>query len=226
MQVVLSEFPMKAMILAAGRGERMRPLTDATPKPLLEAGARRLIEYHLLALAGQGIVEVVINVAWLGDQVRKYLEDGRRYGLQITYSQEEEGALETGGGIFQALPRLGSGPFWVINSDIRTDYSFAPPELAPDDLAHLVLVPNPDHHPAGDFALESGRVANSGNPMLTYSGIAVMRPELFEGQVAGRFPLAPLLRSAARSERLAGSAYPGVWLDVGTPERLEAAAKL
>ena len=217
---------MKAMILAAGRGERMRPLTDATPKALLTAGKQRLIEYHLAVLARQGVDEVIINVAWLGDQIREYLADGQRYGLRIRYSREAEGALETGGGIFQALPLLGSEPFWIVNCDVRTDYDFHLLALADNDLAHLVLVPNPDHHPDGDFALESGRVTNSGQPMLTYSGIAVLRPELLRDQIGGRFPLAPLLRAAADSGRLAGELYSGTWLDVGTPERLELAARV
>ena len=211
---------MKAMILAAGRGERMRPLTDAMPKALLPAGDRRLIEYHLDSLAAAGISEVVINIAWLGDQIKDYLADGARYGLNISYSEEPDGALETGGGIFQALPLLGTEPFWIVNGDVRTDYQFIDPKLDPADLGYLVLVANPEHNFTGDFALDSSRVVNCGTEMLTYSGIAVLRPELFSDCTAGRFPLAPLLRSAADQGRLCGLHFTGRWLDVGTPDRL------
>jgi MurNAc alpha-1-phosphate uridylyltransferase len=212
---------MKAMILAAGRGERMRPLTDETPKPLLRAGRKMLLEYHLEALQAAGIVDIVINLAWLGDKIRTQIGNGQRYGVSIEYSHESPAALETGGGIFRALPLLGNEPFWVVNSDVHADYAFADGQLAAGDLARLVLVPNPDHNPSGDFALTAGRVANSGAPMLTYSGIAIYRPELFDGQQDGAFPLAPLLRSAADAGRLAGEVHAGVWIDVGTPERLQ-----
>jgi len=217
---------MKAMILAAGRGDRMRPLTDMTPKALLPVGGLRLIEYHLNALATASVEEVVINVAWLGDQIQAFLENGERYGLRIRYSEEGEQALETGGGIFQALALLGPAPFWVVNGDVRTDYGFVTPKLAENDLGHLVLISNPEHNPGGDFALQSDRIINTGPQPLTYSGIGFFRPELFAGLQAGRFPLAPLLRDAADAGQLSGELYSGTWLDVGTPERLKLAASL
>jgi len=207
------------MILAAGRGERMRPLTDHTPKPLLRAGGRALIEYHILGLAQAGIRQIIINHAHLGGQIEQALGDGGRYGVDIRYSPEGE-ALETGGGIFRALPWLGDGPFVVVNGDVWTDYPFARlPE--PAGLAHLVLVDNPPHHPAGDFVLAAdGRVNEAGGPRLTFSGIGVYRPGLFAGCTAGRFPLAPLLRGAMSAGRVSGEHYRGGWVDVGTPERL------
>lgn len=208
------------MILAAGRGERMRPLTDATPKPLLQAGGKRLIEYHIEALRAAGIHEIVINHAWLGAQIEAVLGDGHRYGLRLHYSAEDVPGLETGGGIFRALPWLGTAPFVVINGDIWSDYPLErlPPE--PDGLAHLVLVDNPPHHPQGDFALHDGRVRENGAPHLTFSGIACYRPELFAHCEEGRFPLAPLLRAAIAQDAVSGEHYRGGWFDIGTPERL------
>ena len=213
---------MKAMILAAGRGERLRPLTDHTPKPLLEAGGRRLIEYHLHALAEAGFREVVINLAHLGDLIEDFLEDGARYGLRIHYSREGRHALETGGGIFHALPLLGTAPFLVINGDVWTDYPYARLRRAPAGLAHLVLVPNPPFHPRGDFTLANGRVGNEVTGRLTFSGLGVYRPELFAHCSGGAFPLAPLLRKAATAGKVSGECHSGAWLDVGTPERLAA----
>ena len=210
-----------AMILAAGRGERMRPLTDHTPKPLLEAGGRPLIGHHLTALAAAGVREVVINHAHLGAQIEAALGDGAVYGLRIRYSPEET-ALETGGGIFQALPLLGPGPFLVVNGDVWTDLDLGHLRLAGQDLAHLVLVPNPSHHPAGDFVLADGRVVPEGPARLTFSGIGVYRAALFEGCAPGRFPLAPLLRAAIAAGRVSGEMHAGRWTDVGTPERLAA----
>ncbi len=208
---------MKAMILAAGRGERMRPLTDTTPKPLLRAGGKALIEYHLEALAHAGIKELVVNHAHLGDRIEAALGDGSGYGVAITYSPETS-ALETGGGIFQALSRLGPGPFVVVNGDIWTDFPFQRlPE--PKGLAHLVLVDNPSHHSGGDFALRGGRVETDGT-RLTFSGIGVYRPELFEGCRPGAFRLAPLLRRAMEAGDVSGEHYRGRWMDIGTPERL------
>ena len=215
---------MKTMILAAGRGERMRPLTLRRPKPLLEAGGRALIEHHLHALAAAGFESVVINVSWLGDQVQAFVGDGSRYGLAVRFSDEGPEPLETGGGIFRALPLLGAGPFAVINGDVWTDY---PPDsfrnaLEPGDLAHLVLVPNPAHNPRGDFALEGGRIQSEGPVRYTFSGLGVYRPELFDVCSDGIFRLAPLLRRAAGEGRVSGELYPGTWLDIGTPERLAA----
>ena len=216
-----SNKPTRAMILAAGRGERMRPLTDHTPKPLLPAGGQPLILYHVAALARAGIRELVINHAHLGEQLEEFLGDGRRWGVTICYSREPEGALETGGGIFNALPLLGAGPFLVVNGDVWTDLDFSVLACPPDCLGHLMLVDNPSHHPQGDFALSGGRVMNDGAPRFTFSGIGVYRPELFAGCRRGVFPLAPLLRAAVDRGVISGQRYGGRWVDVGTPERLQ-----
>ncbi len=214
---------MKAMILAAGRGERMRPLTDHTPKPLLPAGGKPLIQHHIERLAAVGVREIVINHAHLGDRIESALGDGERFGLCIRYSHEGPGrALETGGGIYKALPLLGPDPFLVVNGDAWTDLDFATLEISADDLAELVLVPNPDHHPHGDFALAAGRVREDGDPRYTFGGIGIYRPALFAGCTPGAFPLAPLLRRAMGSDQVGGRLHPGRWLDIGTPERLEA----
>lgn len=212
---------MKAMILAAGKGERLRPLTLHTPKPLVPVAGVPLIEYHLRALAAAGITEVVINHAWLGQQIEDHLADGARFGVHIRYSAENE-PLETGGGIFRALSLLGSEPFVLVNGDIWTDYRFTalPSRLA--GLAHLVLVDNPAHHPEGDFVLQDGQVLGSsaGLPSLTYSGLAVLSPQLFAGCAEGAFKLAPLLRQAMDAGQVSGEYYLGHWVDVGTHERL------
>jgi len=211
---------MKAMILAAGRGERMRPLTDHIPKPLLRAGGKPLIEYHIEALAAAGIRELVINHAHLGAQVEEALGDGGRWGVRIRYSPEGD-ALETGGGIFHALPLLGDAPFLVVNGDVWCDYGFSVATLGEGTLAHLVLVENPAHHPRGDFALSGGVVANEGVSRLTFSGIGLYRPELFAGCAPGAFPLAPLLRAACDRGQVSGVRFSGHWPDVGTPQRLQ-----
>ena len=210
------------MILAAGRGERMRPLTLAKPKPLLEAGGAPLIVHHLRALQAAGFADIVVNLSWLGDQVRAALGDGSRYGLRLHYSDEGPEPLETGGGIFRALPLLGAGPFLVLNGDVWTDvdWSRLRDRLAPGDLAHLVLVPNPAHNERGDFVLERGRVVETAGERLTFSGVGVYRAELFAGRSDGIFKLAPLLRAAARAGRVSGEVHTGTWLDIGTPERL------
>jgi len=210
------------MILAAGRGERMRPLTDATPKPLLRIGGQTMIERHVHALARAGITDLVVNYAHLGEQIEEALGDGNAYGVDITYSPEKGGALETGGGIFNALPSLGSEPFLVVNSDIWTDYPFEQLPDRPEGLAHLVMVDNPGQHPQGDFSLSMGQLSSKGPAMLTFSGIGVYRPELFSGCTAGAFPLAPLLRQAMESGQVSGEHYRGRWFDIGTPERLDA----
>lgn len=211
---------MKAMILAAGRGERMRPLTDTTPKPLLRAGGRTLIEYHLDNLVRAGITDIVINHAHLGAQIEAALGDGARYGARIVYSPEPEGALETGGGIQRALPLLGDGPFLVVNGDIWTDFDYAclPRDFAGD--AYLVLVDNPAHHLAGDFCLRDGCVTEDGGARLTFSGIGLYRATLFAGCLPGAFPLAPLLRAAMARGEVRGTHYTGRWWDIGTPQRL------
>jgi MurNAc alpha-1-phosphate uridylyltransferase len=212
------------MVLAAGRGERMRPLTDAAPKPLLMVGGRRLIEYHLERLASAGFHDVVINTAWLGDLIEATLGDGARYGLAITYSHERPEALETGGGIFRALPLLGSAPFLLVNGDVWTDVDFAALRRAPPagSHAHLVMVKNPPQHPRGDFLLQQGHIAEGEGERFTYSGIGIYDPELFAGCAPGRFPLLPLLRRAIAARRLTGEVHAGRWYDIGTVERLEA----
>jgi len=210
------------MLLAAGRGERMRPLTDAIPKPLLKAGGRALIVWHLAALARAGIREVVINLSWLGEQLRAALGDGRDLGVSISWSEEGAIPLETGGGIFHALPLLGPEPFLVVNADIWTDIDFGRLRLPPAALAHLVLVANPAHHPRGDFGLEGDHVVNRESGRLTYSGVGVYSPEFFAGCSAGRFPLLPLLNRAIAAARVRGELHRGRWCDVGTAERLAA----
>jgi MurNAc alpha-1-phosphate uridylyltransferase len=208
------------MILAAGRGERMRPLTDATPKALLKVGSQTLIERHLLALAAAGVREVVVNLSWLGERIRESLGDGARWKVAIQYSEEGPVPLETAGGIFQALRLLGPEPFIVVNGDILTDFPFATLSLSRDATAHLVLVDNPPHHARGDFGLERGRVALPGKRTLTFAGIACYRPEFFAGCTAGRFPLLPLFKRAIAAGTLSGEHYAGAWSDVGTPQRL------
>jgi len=212
---------MKAMILAAGKGERMRPLTLHTPKPLLTAGGLPLIEHQLRSLMRTGYRDIVINHAWLGEQIEAYLGDGERFGAHIRYSPEGE-PLETGGGIFKALPLLGDGAFVIVNGDVWSGYDYSRLRLPEGALAHLVMVDNPAHHPAGDFALDDGRLANLPAPgrALTYSGIAVLHPALFEGCSHGAFKLAPLLREAMAQGRVTGEYFSGPWVDVGTPERL------
>ena len=212
---------MKAMILAAGKGERLRPLTLHTPKPLICAGGVPLIEYHLRALAAAGFTEIVINHAWLGQQIEDHLGDGSRFGVSIRYSPEGE-PLETGGGIFKALPLLGTEPFAVVNGDIWTDYDFGALRQPLTGLAHLVLVDNPAHHTTGDFCLIGKQVEDgvSGGDTLTYSGIAVLHPVLFKECAAGAFKLAPLLRKAMAAGQVTGERLLGQWVDVGTHERL------
>lgn len=213
---------MKAMVLAAGRGERLRPLTDETPKPLIEAGGKPLIAWHLERLADAGVRDVVVNLGHLGERIRDVLGDGSAFGLRVAYSPEPPGALETGGGILNALPLLGEAPFLLVNGDCWTDLDFAALQLRPGDLAQLALVGNPDHNPDGDFALDGGRVRNTGATMLTYSGIALLDPGLFAPCRPGRFPLTPLLRNAADAGRVGGTHHTGAWFDVGTRDRLEA----
>lgn len=216
------------MILAAGRGERLRPLTDQVPKPLVEVAGKPLIEYHLEALAAAGVREVLINLAWLGDKIRQRVSDGQRWGLQICYSDEGDAALESGGGIFRALPQLKPDPFLLVNADVFTDFSYetlieSMLAFSGKDLAHLVLVDNPPHNASGDFSMSGNRVASSGDEMLTFSGISWLHPRLFDGCQGGRFPLAPLLRGAMAKQQVAASKHSGMWIDVGSPERLQQA---
>jgi MurNAc alpha-1-phosphate uridylyltransferase len=237
---------MRAMILAAGRGERMRPLTLARPKPLLEVGGMALIEHHLYALAAAGVHEIVVNLSWLGDQIRAALGDGSRYGVALAYSEEGPEPLETGGGIFRALPLLspiGVEPFLVLNGDVWMQYPYAEllgrfaNGLPRKDQAHVVLVPNPAHNPRGDFWLDRDRMIEpipgmaadtavaarvAALPRLTFSGLGVYHPSLFNGCADGAFKLAPLLRNVAAADRVGAERYDGDWLDIGTPERLAA----
>ena len=208
---------MKAMILAAGRGERLRPLTDVTPKPLLEVRGKPLIVYHLEALASAGFTNVVINLSWLGEQIRARLGDGAQFGVSIEYSEEVQ-ALETAGGIQQALPLL-SERFIVVNADVFTDYDFAALRTA-DSPAHLVLVDNPQHNDRGDFSLHQSSVGNSGSPQHTFSGIAQYHRSFFAELEPGKQALAPLLRKAADKGQVSGELFQGTWIDIGTVERL------
>ena len=213
---------MRAMILAAGRGERLRPLSDTTPKPLLDIDGRSLAEHHLQRLAHAGFREVVINLAHLGDLIRDTLGDGSKWGLNIHYSQEPEGALDTGGGIRQALPILGEAPFAVINADVFTHYPLARLRAVKCDHAHLVLVPNPRHHLDGDFAFQGGYVRTEGQTRYTFSGISVYHPRFFAAASAGRYSVVPMLRAAMALHQVTGEIYTGPWHDIGTLERLEA----
>ena len=224
----VADRPMKAMILAAGRGERMRPLTDHTPKPLLPVAGKPLIQWHIEALVAAGFHDIVINHAWLGERIEAALGDGSRWGADIVYSPEPGGALETGGGILQALPLLageGDAPFLVINGDIVCDLDPSRLPARIDGLAHLVMVPNPGHHPAGDFVLSDGRLHDSEGPRLTFGGIGLYRPELFAHREPGAFPLAPLLRDAMAAGQVSGQCHRGLWIDVGTPQRLAVAER-
>lgn len=221
---------MKVMLLAAGRGNRMRPLTDHTPKPLLAVGGRPLIVWQLQRLAAAGFRDVVINLHHLGDQIADSLGDGADLGLRIRYSRESE-LLETAGGIIQALPLLGESPFLLVNADIWSDIDFGrlPARLRHDADAHLVLVPNAAHHPGGDFGLDAaGRLVarTAGSAAYTYSGVALMRPRLFEGYSGGERALLPVLERAIRGARLSGEIHHGQWQDIGTPERLQALRQL
>ncbi|WP_148334405.1 N-acetylmuramate alpha-1-phosphate uridylyltransferase MurU [Acinetobacter lwoffii] len=218
---------MKAMILAAGLGNRMRPLTLHTPKPLLEVGGKPLIVWHIEKLAAIGVTEIVINTAWLGEKLAEALGDGSRFGINILWSHEGEG-LETAGGIINALPLLGDEPFILLNGDVWTTMDFAP--LLDIDLkgnlAHLVLVQNPEQHPEGDFTLAAGKAYTFDQQVegenLTFSGVSVLDPKMFQGLETGKRPLAPLLKAAMQNQQVAASKLVGIWVDVGTPERLTA----
>ena len=210
------------MILAAGLGERMRPMTDTLPKPLLEVRGKPLIEYHVEGLARAGIRDIVINLAWLGNKISERLGDGSRFGVAIHYSRETPQALETAGGIFQALPRLTPGPFLVVNGDIFTDFRFEELSLAPGFEAQLVLVPNPPQHRRGDFGLHEGRATSSADRQFTFAGIAAYDVSLFANCAPGISPLKPLLVRAMEAQRCGAQLYEGAWEDVGTPDRLRA----
>ena len=213
---------MRAMILAAGRGERLRPITDEIPKALVEVGGQSLLERHLERLGAAGFGTVVINLGWHGERIVERVGSGERYGVEVIYSEEGNDLLETGGGILKALPMLGDEPFLVVNADIFTDMPMPAPELSGDRLGHLVLVPTPDYRDRGDFDLVDGLIRRSERPELTYAGFAVYRPEFFAGCRLGRFSVVPLVYRAADAGRLSGSVHEGVWADIGTPERLAA----
>lgn len=212
---------MKAMILAAGLGTRMGELTRELPKPLLPVNGKPLIVHRVDALVAAGFSDIVINVAYLGERIEAALGDGAAFGARIAYSREPDGPLGTGGGISRALPLLGTAPFVLVNADVRCDYPLADLRRPLAGLAHLVLVDNPDHNAAGDFALlPDGRLANSGAPMLTYAGLGVIDPRLLDGAGAGEFSLTPWLRRAADAGQLYGEHHAGRWIDIGTPDRL------
>ena len=210
-----------AMILAAGRGERMRPLTDTVPKPLLRVGGKRLIEHHLEKLSAAGVTDVVINLSHLADRFAPALGDGSRWNLRIAWSDEGPEPLETGGGIRRALPLLGEAPFLVVSADIVSDIDYAALPAEPEGLAHLVMVPNPDFHPEGDFVLDGTRLAEEGpGQRLTFANVGVYRPELVSGEPDGRFKLLPMFQRAMREGRLSGERFEGFWRNVGTPLQL------
>lgn len=219
---------MKAVVLAAGKGERLRPLTDTTPKPLIEVRGKPLIVHHLERLRDAGFTQIHINTSWLAEKIQTTLGDGSRYGVHIHYSYEGPEPLETGGGLFKMLPALGREPFLVVNGDVFTDFPFETlkHKLKADFLAHLVMVPNPQHHPKGDFHLSpAGHLRQEGVPKLTYSGIGVYKADLFKDCRAGKFPLLPLLKQAMAAEALSGEHYAGLWSDVGTSESLASLSK-
>jgi MurNAc alpha-1-phosphate uridylyltransferase len=213
---------MKAMILAAGRGERMRPLTDTLPKPLLEVRGKPLIVWHLEKLSKCGFKEIIINLAHLGYKIPEVLGDGSRWGVNITYSDEQnEGALESAGGIVKALPLLGNEPVLVVNGDVFCDYDFNANFDLEDNLAHLILVPNPKHNLDGDFGLKGNLVLNDADIKYTFSGIGYYSPKLFSALEYGKSALAPLLQDAIKNKRVSGELFKNIWHDVGTPQRLE-----
>ena len=210
------------MLLAAGRGERLKPITETLPKPLVEVRGETLIERHLHALAAAGIEDVVINLGWLGPQIAERVGSGERYGVRIAFSDERENILETAGGIQRALPLLGDETFLVVNADIWTDMPLPCTSPAIGELAHLVLVPKPEFKAAGDFDIVDGRLANAASPEWTFSGVATYDPKFFRDLEPGRAPLAPMLRAGADAGVIGASLYEGEWHDVGTPERLAA----
>lgn len=214
---------MRAMILAAGRGERMRPLTDTTPKALLKIANTCMIDYHLARIRKAGISEVVINLGHLGAMIREHLKDGQDYGVQIHYSDEGDTLLETAGGIIKALPMLGDEPFFVVNTDVYTDYTIQDPHLTAATLGHLIMVDNPRYHRQGDFGLDANRLHHNTTAKLTFSGMAYYQPALFKGRAPERLSLAELLQPMIAAQLISGEHYQGVWMDVGTIERLDAA---
>ena len=210
-----------AIILAAGEGRRMKPLTDTRPKPLIKVAKKSLLERHIEGLAGAGFTEIVVNASYFASQIVDFCDD-RQFGDARVTVVVEETPLETAGGIVNALPLLGERPFVAVNGDVYTDFPLARLQALDlqDDLAHLVMAPNPEHHPAGDFVLKNGRLLAGGQPRVTYAGLSVMSPQLFEGMKPGKSALRPLLDTAIIEARLSGQLWSGLWSDVGTPERL------
>jgi MurNAc alpha-1-phosphate uridylyltransferase len=212
---------MKAMILAAGRGERLRPLTDKHPKPLLPVAGKPLIEYTIERLVSEGFQDLVINIAYLGTQIKETLGNGQRFNAKISYSDEGNNPLETAGGIIRALPLLGDKPFIVVNGDIATDFNFSTLKEQPIDLAHLILVPNPGHHPHGDFAIKNTLITENALPRYTFSGIGLYHPKLFNNQPVSKSALKPLLQTGIQAQGISGELSHDFWLDIGTVERLK-----
>lgn len=214
---------MKCMLLAAGLGERLRPLTNDTPKPLIQIAGKPLIAHHLEKLKHAGIAEIIINISYQGKKIKKYLGNGQNFGVDISYSDEGDTPLETAGGIIHALPLLGDDPFLVINSDIWYEHTLSFANLSGDKQAHLVLINNPPHNQSGDFVYELGKAFNSGENFLTFSGIGIYRPELFKNLPKKRLALSPILRNAIENELVSAEYFTGIWFDIGTPERLKQA---
>lgn len=214
---------MKAMILAAGRGERLRPLTDRLPKPLLPVAGKPIIEYTIESLVNGGFSDIVINLAYLGEKIKTALGNGSRFNARLIYSDEGETGLETAGGIIHALPLLGDRPFLVVNGDILTDFPYSRLKRRLSKPVHLVLVENPPHHSKGDFAIQENRVLSKGTEIFTFSGIGVYSASFFAGRMSGKLPLAPLLREAMDQELVSGELYKGFWMDLGTVDRFRQA---
>jgi MurNAc alpha-1-phosphate uridylyltransferase len=216
--------PTKAMILAAGQGKRLRPLTESTPKPLIRVQGKPLIEHHLGNLAKAGVHDVIINLAHLGEQIRTHVGDGQHYNLKVHYSDEAPPGLETGGGLVKALPLLGPEPFWVVNGDVLSNFDFNSPPRLDKTLAHLILVPNPPHNPKGDFSLVDGLVElPDGETPYTFAGISFYHPDFFKGLQVKRFSVTPLLKAAMKKGLVSGELYQGLWHDIGTLSRLKKA---
>ena len=211
---------MNAMILAAGRGERLKPITNKIPKCLVEVRGKSLLERHLKMLSRSGARRVVINLGWLGEKIVEVAGNGEKFNLEIVYSDESDKILETGGGIAKALPLLGEEPFWVINGDIFTDFELPINNLKAGNLSHLMLVPKPVYRSNGDFSLNKGRVIVSHNPKFTFGGIALYDPQVFSDKTVSRFSVVPIINALSRNKKLSGFLYEGIWEDVGTPERL------
>ena len=211
---------MKCLLLAAGRGERLRPMTDKIPKPLIKVAGKAIIEFHLENLEKAGFNDVIINLSHLGNLIEEHIGDGSKFNLNIEYSKEGEHPLETAGGIIHALPMLGNKPFLVMNADIWCDHPLSFAKLSNNKLAHLVLVDNPGHNPKGDFAYEFGKVYNTGKNLLTFSGIGIYDPNLFANLISGKRPLAPVLRDAIDKQLISAEYFTGNWFDIGSQERL------